>query len=119
MKKKWVTFTCKLAEVKDNLFTIQGSRFYFIPKNKDLLLVLKKWKPGTPLKVSAYKISEGSSFFSVGKVYIDKFSLIKYSTRKIVACEEKSRLIMEGNATKMKINGKIYRTEYLETKELI
>jgi hypothetical protein len=119
MKKKMLSFTCRLGEVKDNLFTVQGSLFYFIPQNKDLLQVLKKWHPGTTIKVYCYKMGEDSQFFSVRNVKIDNYNQsIKYVTKRIKQAAAEEKLVTERNATRTKINHQIFRTDYWEDKRL-
>ncbi len=108
MKKNWVSFACKLGEVKENLFTVQGSPFYFIPQNKDLLFVLAKWKTGTGIKVHGYRLSENSSFYSVGKVLIDKYQVVEAIKRNAKPSPKIANLTLEAPIT-TKLKTRIFK----------
>ncbi len=106
MKKHCVTFSGKLAEVRESFFTLQGSPFYYLPGTPHMLDILRKWKPGIPMRLSAYKLSPESSFYRVKYLNIDRHnSIMRAITRRVIAINAMDKLTIEGKASKMKING--------------
>ena len=111
MKKKWITSTGKLGEVRESFFTVEGSPYFFFPLNKNLLLVLKGFYKGCPMRISFYKTSEDSNFVRVGKVKMDKYKVtVRAKSRRAVAYSEYERLQQERQSSMRKINGKGFHT---------
>lgn len=106
MKKNWQTFNGKLGSVKENFFTVRGSPFYYVPKNKKLLLVLGGWYAGTQISINGYRMSKDSQFISVGKVSLDRYkSKIRAGTRRVKAYAEMDEQTVKAQTGKMHING--------------
>lgn len=104
MTTKYVELTAKLGVVKENLFTVQGSTLYFIPRNKNILRMLSKWSKGQPLRIKGKK-SDYSNFFIVSYVFIDKYrSVVKAKSRRAKAYNEMNRLLVENKSNKMRLN---------------
>lgn len=61
------SFVAKLNTVKENLFTIAGSPFYYIPKQKTLLKRLVNIPAGTEIRIIGHRKPE-SKFFMVNSV---------------------------------------------------
>jgi len=107
MKKKWLKFSARLGEVKESLFTIQGSPFYFVPKNKKLLNVMRNWPKGMSVIVMGYKMSADSNFISFAKITGDFYkSRVKAKTRRVIAYAEMDELTIERQNERRHINGK-------------
>lgn len=71
--KRWLKFTCRLLEVKDNYFTAKGSPFRFIPENPEILDVLRKFPAGKRLSIRAYRKDKDMHVFTVHTFHLTRW----------------------------------------------